>query len=162
MSQNVNKKSFVLIKRVSKSFKLLIDNFQIATTLLFRIIMRMPITFIISVGTRIISTISLKINLVFSELKLIANIVQTIDDRNIGFIVSISQRLRSIVTIVQHHPILFPLKALLRMITIISEGFSHIGFTIILANFYNLAFFDPNDLGTLDSQTLGQMDYTVL
>lgn len=159
---NKNEKNFRLVNTISKNFQIIIANFQYAATLLFNINMKIPIGFVPSFISKLVTAMRLRrIRIVISTVKLIANMTQAISSRRVNLAFVIRERLKAVTSIVIKHPILFVSKARQKLVSIVNEGFLHIGWVMTLATFFTLGDFDLDTLGTLDVLTLGDMDYTV-
>lgn len=162
MSLPVNKKTFNVINRISKSFSMIISHFAFATTLLFRV--RFTIRQIITptFAVKASSIINLrKVKLVISQVKLITKITQTINLRKIKLNMTMKEIGKLVITMYGRVRIGFVSKAIQKASSSIIIKKVQILATPILATFYTLGNFDPDTLGTLDVLTLGDMDYTI-
>jgi len=163
MSINSNKKSFSLLTKVTKTFSIYISNFQTATTLIFRIIQQISISFVMSSIQKLVSVLSVKkIRITISIVKLIANITQTINSKYIRITYVIREIMKFVTIIGVEVPIEFISKARQKIITILYQGILSISATAVYAILFLLSQFDPQTLGTLDAETLGDMDYSLV
>lgn len=159
---NKNEKNFRLVNKISQNFQIFIANFEYAATLLFNINMKIAIGFMATFISKMVIAMRLKrIRIVISTVKLITKMTQAISLRRVKLAFTIRERLKAVTLIVIKHPIVFVSKSIQKLVSAIGEGFLHIGWDMILATFFTLGDFDPDDLGTLDVQTLGDMDYTL-
>jgi len=156
-----NEKTFTLINRVSKTFSLGIKNFAYAATLLFRIRDRIRLTFSPVFAVGLFSTISLRrVRLLFSQMKLITKITQTISLRRIRITYIFRQKMASFVTIFSRIRMTIISSARQKLVSSIIIKKITLAITPTLAQFFTLGDYDPDTLGTLDTLTLGDMDYT--
>lgn len=160
-SPPVNQKSFKLINRISETFSMAISNFAYATTLLFRLSFRIGFITSPQISVQAVTNLIIKrIRIIISQVKLIANITQTINAKKISFVINFRQ--------IVSNTLLVPFKL---GITAISSARQKIVSTILikkvvitasptLATFFSLGYYDPETLGDLDGLTLGEMDCT--
>lgn len=161
MTPPVNKKTFDLINRVSKSFDLIVDNFAYAATLLVTLRSRLILTFIPTFALGFSSIINLKkIRLIISQVKLTVKPTQTINLRRVRITYSIRERITNTITILSRIGILAVSSARQKLVSNIIIKKIVLTITPTLAQFSTLGQFDPDTLGTLDVLTLGDMDYT--
>jgi hypothetical protein len=159
---NINKKSFTLINRIRKTFPIIIANFEFATTLLFRIIQQIDISFVATFAAKVFTTINVKRIRATYIMKLLANISQVINSRYVKITYSMKQIMKFVVPIDVEMQLGFVSKAIQKLITVMNAGKIHFTATAIYAVFSILGTFDPQTLGTLDADTLGTMDYTLV
>jgi len=156
-----NKKSYNVSLRKKKSYKVSLFGFQYAATLIANIRQKLPITFVASLTTKLATTINVKrIRLIISKTSLIQKITQTISSRTIKTIMVMKLRQKLVTIISQKHPLLFSPKLRQRLGTTINNGILSLVMSPIVAIFFTLGDFDPDTLLTMDSQTLGELDYT--
>lgn len=161
MTPPINKKTFSLINRVSKSFDLIVDNFAYAATLLFRIAFRITMTFSPKFILGFVTSINLRrIRLIISQVKLRVSITQTINARRVRILYNIRERLKAVSTILMRVRVGFSSKAIQKAFSSIIVKKVVLILDPTLAQFFTLGNFDPDTLGDLDSLTLGEMDYT--
>lgn len=160
---NINKKSFELINRIGKTFSLYIANFETATTLIFRIIQQIDIGFVMSSIQKLVTTINIKkIRLTISTVKLIQSVTQTINAKYIKATYTIREIMKFVTAIGVEIPIEFVSKARQKIVTILYQGILSVTATAIYAVFFLLSEFDPQTLGTLDTEILQDMDYSLV
>ena len=160
MAKQANKKSFNLSVVVAKSFDIFVANFQAATTILFEIIERIEITFAASLRGKLLSTINVKrIRILLSQVKLRVSITQTINSKRITASYTFRQLLKAVTIASLRNPLTFISSARQKLITILSSKTVRILTDPILATFYILGNYDPDTLGTMDTETLGDLDY---
>jgi hypothetical protein len=161
MSLPVNKKSFNLTNRITKSFGLIISNFAVADTIFFKIRDRVRITFVSSIISQItaVSINVKKVSLVISQMKLTSKLTQTLDLKRISVVYSIKERMGAVVAFSLRFPMVIISKAQQKAITSLTIKKIQVLISPILATFYTLGTYDPQTLGTLDTKTLGEMDY---
>lgn len=160
---DVNKRSFKLVNRISKTFQFAIANFEFATTLIFRIIQQIDTDFTMSLISKISTTISQRrIRIIISTVKLITNLTQILNSKYIKITYSMKQIMKFITVIDIEIPIAFVSKARQKLVTVMGQGKIHITATAVYAIFNLLGTFDPDTLGTLDTEILGDMDYTLV
>jgi len=112
---------------------------------------------------KVVSLIRVKrIRIVISTVKLITKITQSINSKYIKIVYSIKEIMKFIIEINIGNPIFFISKARQKIIMLLSNGFLSIVATAVYAVFYLLGEFDPQTLGTLDTEILGDMDYSLV
>jgi hypothetical protein len=159
----MNQKNFSIINRISKSLSLYITDFPYVITLLFRISDRMVLTFTPIVAMIFSSTIIIKrVRLTISSVKFTEKPVATIK----GGIVRLAYTIKESLKITYALEILgqiidFGMSLIQKANTTIVQQMP-LSATMLLASFNTLGMFEVIDLGTLDSETLGDMDYTVV
>lgn len=155
-----NSKSFNIINRFSKSFSLVVDGFQFATSLFMRIRFKIPIVFNSSAISQIFTNIRLRrIIISISPVKLIGNLVTNINLRRVRLNFSMKETGKIYTTIYGGVRINFVTKAIQKIVTAINLKKIRINFDPTIAQFFTLGTYDPQTLGTLDTQTLGALDY---
>ncbi len=159
-----NKKSFITKLVSSKSFTFILDNFDYAVTFLFRIKQRIPITFISHANLGSVSNIVLKkVKMVVSNSKLIGKVVSNITLKKVklGLVAREIGKILFPITLKK-----IKLNAISRVIQKVVSSFGikkiKIGFVGIYGTFYYLSTYDPQTLATMDSQTLSQLDFTII
>jgi hypothetical protein len=154
-------KFFKLTSVNSKSFNLIVEAFDFAITLLFRIINHINITFVSSAIVSSFSTITLKKIKLVSATKLIGKIVSTINLKRIRLNI-VAREIGKIIAIINiRNRIGFVSKAVQKSISTIILKKIKFTFTAILATFFTLGTYDPSTLATMDTETLGDLDYIV-
>lgn len=162
MTSPINKKTFSLVNRISNSFDIIIDNFSYAATLLANFRSRIIFIILPAFVLRISYIISLKrIRLLISQIKLIVNPSQTISLRRIKITYFARERLSNFLTIFARLRMNPNYSARQKLATNIIIKKIILNIDPTLAEFFTLGYFDPSTLGTLDSLTLGDMDYTI-
>ena len=159
-----NIKSFSLIKRVAKSFTLTLNGFAIATSLFITIrIPKIVMTALSKMYANSISAIRVpKIKITISKAALIGYVTQAIKVPYIKMAFSaMKQTMYSTTNIVLRIPFVIVSKARIKLITLIHVPKFVFTLIPIVALFYQLITYDPQTLRTLDTNTLGAMDYTV-
>lgn len=160
---NKNEKTFRLVNKVSQSFSMIVTNFQYVATLITNIRLKLNLAFVPLLQMKLITIMRLrKIRLTISQMKLIANMVQTISSRRINILTTLRQRMKAVVVIYTRLPITFISKARQKLVSIIAGGKLLIAATPNLVQLFLLGRYDPDTLGTWDASTLGAMDYTVV
>lgn len=155
-----NKKSFSLITVSSKTFRMILNNFDFAVTFLFRINNKIKITFISSLINKFVQTVNLKkIKILISQVKLITRIAQNLNLKRIR--ISINPKLiGKIISLINiRMPIAFISKARQKITSSIIMKKVNFSFSAILATFFTLGYYDPSDLATMDIKTLSELDY---
>jgi hypothetical protein len=159
-----NKTSFITKLVSSKSFTFILDSFDYAVTFLLRIKQRIPITFVFHAKLGSISNITLnKIKMVVLNSKLIGKILSSFTIKKIKLTIIFREIGK----------ILFPITLKKIKLTAISRAIQKavspftikkvkIGFAGIYGTFYYLSTYDPQTLATMDSQTLSQLDFTII
>ena len=155
----VNKKSFNLVNVVSKSFNIAVSGFTFATSLFFRVAMKIPISFMSSIIAGVSSTVRLRRIRISAVSKLIGSQVQTISLRKVRLTSSLKASISNTMAMVQKIPIVYGMSGIVKTITSVSWKLP-IDFDPTLATFFTLGYYDPDTLGTWDASTLGDMDYT--
>ena len=159
MSLPINKKVFRLTNRISKSFKLLVDNYTFAVTFLFRIREKIRLTFVATLAARVSATInSRRIRLTFLS-KLITKITQTISSRKIKLTILPREIKKAVTTILFNTRLTISSKAIQKLVVNMAQARLTLVTSPILAQFFTLGDYDPDTLGTLDTETLGDLDY---
>ncbi len=159
---NINKKTFSLINRISKSFTLYIANFALSVTFIFRIRDRVRLFFTPILALRMVSTITIKrIRLTISQMKLTEKITQTINARRVKITYVFKEALKAVTIFTFKNVTTFIMKERDKVVTIIRQK-APLTFVAILGTFYTLLEYDPDTLSATDAITLGVLDYTVL
>jgi hypothetical protein len=157
-----NKKSFSVIIKNSKAYNLIVTGFEVANTLLFHINDKIKIHFTPKFLVKIFSTISLgKLNIIFNN-KVTVKIVQVFRVTKVSIVFGIRQKLSAVLPVIIKMPITFISHAIQKIVIAFSGGKLVLTISMLLTHFYTLGYFDPNPLSVEDTQTLGQMDYTIL
>lgn len=157
---NINKKTYNLTVRTSKSFNIIIDGFIAAATLLFRIRDKIVITFIPSfISFNNLSLNMKRVRIIISPVKLIQKVTQTISLKTIKMIYIMKMSMKTTVIIYVRSPITFVSKLRGKIFTVISAGKVRMLATMVMGQIFPLSIYDPQTLGTLDTATLGSMDY---
>lgn len=155
-----NKKSFNIVSVSSKAFGLILDSFDYAATLIFRINNKIRITFNSSVISKLTQTVNLKkIRILISQVKLIVKPTQTINLKKITLSAIAKLRGKLVSTINIRSIINFTSKAIQKTVSNIILKKIKFSFTAILATFFTLGDYDPDTLLIMDSETLGDLDY---
>jgi len=157
---NDNKKSYNISIRTSQAYTFIISGFQFATSLFFRIRDHIVITFVPKFTTKMVTNINLrKIKLVISQMKLIANMTQTISLRTVKINYTMRDIMKFVTTIYIRNPITFISSGIQKITSTMNTGILGIDFNPTLANFFTLGDNDPDTLGTMDTETWGDLDY---
>lgn len=160
---NKNEKTFRLVNKTNQSFSIIIAGFEYAATLLANIRIKSRIITVMSLFVKGYSTITVKkIRLVISQVKLITKITQTINSKTIKLLTTFRQRMKAISIIYLRNPMGFVSKARQKIVSIIAEGKLTISTSPVFVILYTLGHWDVETLLTLDSMTLGDMDYTIV
>lgn len=155
-----NSKSFNIINRFSKSFSLVVEGFQFATSLFMRIRFKIPITFVTSAIANVFTNIRLRrIQITISPVKLIGKLVTTINLRRVRLNFSMKETGKIYTTIYGRVRLNLVTKAIQKIVTSINLRRINIAFDPTIAQFFTLGVYDPDTLGDWDAATLGQMDY---
>lgn len=158
---NKNTKSYSVRLRNSKAFSFILVGFQFATSLFFRIRFKIPITFVPKLIGKLVTVINLKrVRLVISQMKLITKITQTISLKRVRLTFNLKQIMQFVTTVFIRNPISFAMSTRQKLISTMKTGILRVIVDPTLAVFFTLGDFDPDTLLTLDSLTLGDMDYT--
>jgi hypothetical protein len=159
---NINKKSFVLVNRVSQKFSIMLSGFIYAVTFIFRIRPIINLSFIVTSLSKITQTINVKkIAIVISKTKLIANTVQTLNAKKISVIATMKELGKISIIMTSYSPIIAALRGDIKSYSSISNGLE-LAFSPIYAKFTILLELDSQTLGDLDILTLGDIDYTLV
>lgn len=157
-----NNKSFNLITRTRKTFSLILSSFDYAVTFFFRINGKIKLTFVSTAIMQFVSTINLKrIRMTISQMKLITKITQTINLKRIRLVIVIRERLNAVAVFNQKTRLSFISKAIQKVVSIIILKKIKLTFVPTLATFFSLGYYDPQTLLTMDTQTLGSLDYII-
>lgn len=160
MANLPNSKSFNLINRISKSFDLVVEGFQFATSIFMNIRFKIPITFISSAIAKIVTTINLRrVKITISQTKLIGKIVTGISLRKVRLNFSMKERGKIVTTIYGRIRISFPTKAIQKIVAGINLRKVVLTIVPTIATFFTLGYYDPSTLATMDTETLGDLDY---
>ena len=159
---NVNKKTYNLYIRATKTFSLIILGFSKSASWPFRTIIKsIKITYLMKSIMKMITFLNLrKIKITISKTTLIGKIVSAINLKKIKLIIIAKIRTKIISVIYYRLKFSFVSKARQKLISIIKTGKLSFVLTPVLATFFTLSVYDPQTLGTLDTLTLGQMDFT--
>jgi len=158
-----NQKDFRVVNRISKAFSFILSNFPFALTLIFRITMRMPLTFLSKIISHpTITIVTKKISLVISAMKLTEHPVATIKSGIMRTLYTIKESIKFTIDFISGINIMDFRMGLRERTTAAISQHMPITFSILLAVFNYLGTFDPEILGDLDTQTLGDMDYTII
>ena len=159
---SANEKTFSLFTKTSKTFRLILTSFEYAITLITRIFMRIPITFITSAIFKVSQIMKLKrIRIVISQIKLRINQSQIFNLKRIRLVISVMERVKEMVDIIQRLNISFVSKVRQKISsTIILKKFLF-SFIPTVATFYSLGYYDPLTLAAMDIKTLGDLDYII-
>jgi hypothetical protein len=158
---DANKKSFDLIVRAKETFDLYIYNFQMAVTFFFRIRDKIRLSFIASLITKMITTLSIKkVRLQFS-MKLKESVSLILNSKRINISYIFKERLKALVTIVSGATMILNMKLRQKLSTTLHQGILTLSISPILAKFFLLSDFDLDILGDLDVNDLGDMDYII-
>src|SRR5688572_19113610 len=132
---NVNKKSFDLVVRATKSFSIYINEFAFAVTFLFRIRNSIRLTYIPKFTMKFIQVVNSRRIRITYIMKQIMGFVQTINSRKISIFYSIKETLKSVTVITQSSPILFISKAIQKLLTTMKTGRLTITYSPTLGQF---------------------------
>jgi hypothetical protein len=159
---SVNEKTFSLFTKTQKVFSLVLTSFDYAITLIARIFMRMPISFVSSVQISLSQIFNLKrIRIVISQVKLRINLTEIFNLKQIRLVTTLKARVKAVATITQRLIIGFTSKAIQKVISNIILKKIVFSFSPTLATFYTLGYFDPSTLATMDTETLEELDYLI-
>jgi hypothetical protein len=114
---------------------------------------------LITKAVTIIKQGKLKINYVA---EILLKPTQTIAVKKISFVFTPKEILKGFVTITIKQPMVFVSKAIQKATTHIAGGKLVLILNATPASYFTLGHFDPSSLGTLDSLTLGDMDYVLV
>jgi hypothetical protein len=157
----INKKTFRLSNKISKSFSMAINNFQMVVTFLFRIRPKIRLGFALRLRTKLVTLLSIKKVRLSAITSLIQNIVQTVSIKKIKLSYVIRERLSSFPTIDVSQNIFYSFSQRQKVSGTISAGILSLVIDPILAKLFLLIDFDLDTLDVLDVQTLGDMDYVL-
>jgi len=160
-NNNYNKQSFKLIKSVSKSFSLISTGISVATTLIARFISGVNTSF--TPSFQMVFSIIMRsrtIKLTSMIMRLITRPLQSINSRRVKIVYSLRERLKATlpITILDTSSVFVSLRQ--KLVSTIVLKRIKATYSPTLATFFILGFFDPQTLATLDTETLGEMDYT--
>lgn len=156
---NVNKKSFNIVVKATKSFIIYINDFAFAVTFLFRIKNSIRLTYIPKFITKFTQVINSRRIIISYIMKQRLSIIQTINSKRISSTYIIKEILKFTTTIRQSTPIIFVSKGIQKLVTIINQGHLTISYSPTLGQFVLLGTLDPQTLGTLDVQILEDLDF---
>jgi hypothetical protein len=159
-----NKKLFNVSVASVKSMSFIMDFFDSAFSLIFRIKQKIQIQFISKASLKALSNILIKkVKITISGVKFIGKQIQTINIKNVKLGV-ILKEVGKIVQIINlgtiHNTYLSSARS--KLVTNIIVKKIKIGLVGLYGTFYSLGVYDPQTLGTLDTQTLGTMDFTII
>lgn len=158
---NVNKKSFMIVQRIRQSFSMIINDFAVVTTFLFRIKDKISFTFIMSLLTKATTTMRVKrVRLTFGTVKLIQSTTETFNLKRVKITYSIKETLKFILSIGLKHRITWGMSQRQKVVTNLGIKKVKITFVPDLRTFIKLSTLDPQTLSTFDAGYLGSMDYT--
>jgi hypothetical protein len=157
---STNKKSFRLTTVARKSFSLFLNNFQFATTLIFKIKNKIGLTFVVSSIGKLFTTVNMKKIKFNFVTKLTGKISSTINLKTIKILVALKQLLKIVVNFNIPVTLTFVSKAVQKTLSVIHAGKTRISCVGTFAQFFTLGYHDPFSLGALDATTLAEMDYT--
>jgi len=158
-----NRKSFSLIIKERKSFNVILSYFDFAITFLFSIKQKISLSYVMSTLSKISQSFYIKkIRISILSFKLFIRIFQLINIKRIKLSIVLRQIMRFV--IVPKLQIDLSAYSILRQKILSSIILKRIklNLTAVLATFYPLSTYDPQSLLTLDSKTLGEMDYTAI
>ena len=158
---HLNQKSFTLYKNVSKAFTLIGAGLSLATTFIFRNIMKIRGSYTMAfVGKASLFGTIKRIKMTFSSVKLSTKITQGFSIKRIKGTYSIKEQLKSLATIKLYRVVGSYVFRLTQKSSLSMTMHRLVGsFTPTIATFYALSYFDPQSLSALDALTLGEMDY---
>ena len=157
---DTNKKTFSLFKRTSSSFSSVVTGFSVVTTLLFRIRDKIKLTFVMSLISKMTTTVNLrKVRLNFGTVKLITAPLITINAKRIKITYNLKERLKFNISILLKNRITWGMSMRQKMISTIGVKKVKITFNPSIFEFLKLLTLDPQTLATLDVKALGEMDY---
>lgn len=158
-----NQSPFRLVVKTVESFSLILSGFAAAVTFLFNIVFTVSADYVMSLFTDALVTInSGKIRSTISAVKLSQKETLTFNLKKISVIPTVRETIKATTSLVQYL-VISPLGSLKYKVTsAISAGKHTMTLTAILAQFNSLLDFDYTILGDLDTQTLGDMDYTLV
>lgn len=160
MAHNINKKTYSLIIRAKKSFSVFISNFPFSETLLFRVRDKIRLVITSQVYTGLFSMVNArKIRIIFSQMKLISNLLITINAKKVRLSIIMRQIGKIVSPIYIRVEQVFNISSRQKAITLIDNIFS-ISTDPILASFFILSTYDGESLSTMDSETLSDLDYS--
>jgi hypothetical protein len=156
-----NSKSFNLIVKENKSFSFIMSYFDYAITFVFNIKPKIVLTYLMSVLSKITQTLTVKkVKILISKMKLISAIIQTINVKKIKIVSSFIQIIKFVINPKINLDLVFVGLLRQKIVSLINMKNLTITSSVILATFYPLSVYDPQTLLTLDSMTLGAIDYT--
>lgn len=157
-----NRKSFIVSIKDRKSFNLIMSYFDYAITFLFNINMKIRIGYVMSLFIKLLHNIFVKrIRILISKVKLITTITQTLNMKKLNLVFAFGQLLKFIINPKQYIDIVAYSVLRQKIVSVINMKKLKFATTLLLATFYPLSLYDPQTLLTLDTKTLGEMDYTI-
>lgn len=158
-----NKKNFRFSSVSSKTFSFILDYFEFSSSFVSRIRQYFKISFIMSIINQLFSNVRIKSPKLLFSFKWKASFVRNIKIREI-YVISIIKEIQkwtnnlklatikitSSIRSIEKRTLLLNIKKI-KMETSMLRGI-----------FYNLLVYDPQTLGTLDTKTLGEMDYITI
>lgn len=157
-----NTKTFRLTNRISKTFQVVIAGFEFATSLFFHIRFTIHQVFNSSVKMKAVTNINLRKVILSAIAILKSKNLLTINLRQVKLAFTPKEVGKLTINFVEKLPIAFSLKAILKNLLTVNLKKIVLTITMILAHYWRLLDFDPQQLSALDVQTLGQMDYQIL
>lgn len=159
---NINDKTFSIVRRTGTALRMAISGFSVAVTFLFDNVFGLAIEYVVTMIMGTSATVSAKkVSILFSAMKLMEDISHTFSAKKISLSVRIRENLKGLLTISQGISAL-PIFSMRQKVSVLISSRLPITVTPLLAQFNSLIVFDPQTLGDLDGETLGDMDYTVV
>ena len=158
----INSKTFDLIRKTGKTLSIAISGFAASATFTFNNVFGLVIEYVVSLAMGAYATISLRtVSIGISVVKLSEKISQTISAKRISVIANIRETIK-VASTIDGAIALIPLAALREKVLTSMSNRVPITFAPILAQFNFLVAFDYLTLATVDVETLGDMDYTLV
>jgi hypothetical protein len=157
------KKTFSINVVSSKAFSFIMNSFDYAVTFFFNVKQKFNISFVPTMQIRSTSDIILKkIKMAISRVNFIVKETSSVSIKRIKISIIVKEIGKVIFPITLRK---IGISAIARLNQKVSTpvGLKKIKFvfTGVYGTFYRLSVYDPQTLGTLDTKTLGEMDFTV-
>ena len=157
-----NRKSFIVSIKDRKSFNLVMSYFDYAITFLFNINLKINIDYVMSLFMKVTQTLIVKrVRILISKVKLITTITQTLNIKKLRLVLIFGKLLKITINPKQHIDIIAYSVLRQKIVSIVNMKKLKLVTSVILATFYPLSTYDPQTLLTLDTETLGEMDYVI-
>lgn len=156
-----NSKSFNLTVIARKSFDLIIDNFDFAFTLLFRLREHIRVEFLSTAIANATQSLRVKRVKIVSLMKMIFKNYPVITVKKIKMVLNMRLAILFDMLLNEHISLSMISTIGQRLVLPLSIKKVRISADPTLAEFYTLGQYDPDTLGTMDLLTLGELDYTL-